>query len=166
MGITPHPDALLIAYLSGELPERERKNVADHLATCAECARALEDFRRILLDLGSSVPQPPAIHWGAYRAGLREKLEARWKRSWTWQSLRWPVPVALSAVAAGALLILALQTWVSPPAGNGDLALLEETVVASRLDLLRQYAVIERLDLWEDLDVVRRLDELSPRRKG
>lgn len=166
MGTTPHPDALLIAFLTGELPEGERKSVADHLAACTECSGALEDFRLILRDLGSSQPRPPEIHWGAYRAGLRAKLEARHKRSWTWQSLRWPVPVALSAVAAGALLILALQTWVSPPAGNGDLALLEETVVASRLDLLRQYAVIERLDLWEDLDVVRRLDEITPRRKS
>lgn len=166
MGTTPHPDTLLIAYVRGELAEGDRMTVAAHLATCAECTRALEDFQRILQDLGSSLPRPPEVHWGAYRAELREKLEARRQRAWGWQWLRRPVPVALSAVAAGALLILGLQTWMYRPAVNGDLALLEETVVASRFDLLRQYAVIERLDLWEDLDVVRRLDELSPRRKG
>jgi anti-sigma factor RsiW len=164
MVTTPHPDALLVAYLRGELAESDRRSVADHVAACSECARAVEDFQRILGDLGSSLPQPPQVHWGAYRAELREKLEAR--RPWGWQWLRRPVPLALSAAAAGVLLILGVQNWISRPPGNGDLASLEETVVASRLDLLRQYAVIERLDLWEDLDVVRRLDELYPSRKG
>ena len=81
-------------------------------------------------------------------------------------SCLWQPLVVLSAAAAGVLLILGVQSWISRPLGNGDLASLEETVVASRLDLLRQYAVIERLDLWEDLEVVRRLDELYPSRKG
>ena len=161
-----HPDALLIEYVRGELPEGDRRTVTDHLAGCLECARAVEDFQQILLGLGSSLPQPPEIHWGAYRAELREKLEARRQRVWGWRWLRRPIPVALSAAAAGALLILALQSGIYRPPVNGDLASLEETVVASRLDLLRQYSVIERLDLWEDLDVVRRLDELLPSRKG
>ena len=164
MATTPHPDALLIAYLRGELAESDRRSVADHLAACSECARAAENFQRILSDLGSSLPEPPQVHWGAYRAELREKLQAR--RPWGWQWLRRPVPLALSAAAAGVLLILGVQSWISGPHVNGDLASLEETVVASRLDLLRQYAVIERLDLWEDLEVVRRLDELYPSRKG
>ena len=166
MGTMSHPDALLNAYIRGELGEGDRRKVADHLATCPECTRAVEDYQRILTDLGRSLPQPPAIHWGAYRAELREKLEARRQKSWGWQWLRRPVPVALSAAAAGVLLILALQSGIYRPPVNGDLASLEETVAASRLDLLRQYAVIERLDLWEDLDIVRRLDELSPSRKG
>jgi len=161
-----HPEADLIAYLRGELAEGARRSVADHLAACPECTRAVEDFRGILRGLASSIPQPPQIHWGAYRAELREKLEARRQRAWGWRWLRRPVPVALSAAAAGVLLILGVQSWISRPLGNGDLASLEENVVASRLDLLRQYAVIERLDLWEDLDVVRRLDELAPSRKG
>lgn len=165
MATTPHPDALLIAYLRGELAESDNRSVADHLAACSECARAAENFQRILSDLGSSLPEPPQVHWGAYRAELREKLEVR-RRPWGWQWLRRPVPLALSAAAAGVLLILGVQSWISRPLGNGDLASLEESVVASRLDLLRQYAVIERLDLWEDLDVVRRLDELYPSRKG
>lgn len=165
MATTPHPDTLLIAYLRGELAESDRRSVADHLAACSECARAAEDFQRILSNLGSSLPEPLRVHWGAYRAELREKLEAR-RRSWGWQWLRRPLPLALSAAAAGVLLILGVPSWISGPHVNGDLASLEETVVASRLDLLRQYALIERLDLWEDLDVVRRLDELTPRRKG
>src|SRR3989304_5041849 len=124
MAMTPHPDALLIAYLRGELAESDRRSVADHLAACSECARAAENFQRILNDLGSSLPQPPQVHWGAYRAELGEKLEAR-RRPWRWQWLRRPVPLALSAAAAGGGLIPGAPSWVSPPpchAGIGSLA--------------------------------------------
>ncbi len=161
-----HPEADLIAYVRGELGEPAARRVADHLAACPECTGAVEDFRRILHGLASSIPEPPPIHWGPYRAELRQKLEARRQRAWGWQWLRRPLPVALSAAVAGALLILGLQSWIWHPVPNGDLALLEDTVVASRLDLLRQYAVIERLDLWEDLDVIRRLDQVFPSKKG
>src|SRR3990172_7591015 len=121
MAMTPHPDALLIAYLRGELAESDRRSVADHLAACSECARAAENFQRILNDLGSSLPQPPQVHWGAYRAELREKLEAR-RRPWGWQWLRRPVSLALSAAAAGGGLIPGVQSWVSRPPGHGGLA--------------------------------------------
>ena len=77
-----HPEADLIAYLRGELGEPDARRVADHLAACPECTRAVEDFRGILHGLASSIPQPPQIHWGAYRAELREKLEARRQRAW------------------------------------------------------------------------------------
>jgi anti-sigma factor RsiW len=160
-----HPEAQFVAYLKGELTERDHRRVAEHLAACPECARAVEDFQRILRDLTRSVPKPPEVHWGAYRSQLREKLDQRQAGSWGRQWLRWPIPVALSAAAAGALLILAVQSGIYRPGVPGDLASLEETVVAGRLDLLRQYSMLEHLDLLEDLDVVRQLDQL-PRREG
>lgn len=160
-----HPEAQFVAYLKGELTERDHRRVAEHLAACPECARTVEAFRNILQDLGNSLPEPPAVHWGAYRSQLRERLEQRQAGSWGWRWLRWPIPVALSAAAAGALLILAVQSGTYRPGVPGDLASLEETVVAGRLDLLRQYSMLEHLDLLEDLDVVRQLDQL-PRREG
>lgn len=167
MSDTPHPEAELIAYLRGELREDDRRRVADHVAACPECATAGEEFREILRTLETSRPEPPPIHWGAYRATLREKMAARRGRTrWRWRWLSWQVPVGLSAVAAGVLLFLALQNGLHRPALNGDLWSLEETIAARRLDLLRQYALFERLDLWDDLDVVRRLDQLSPGRRG
>lgn len=161
-----HPDTQLIAYLKGELAERDHRRVASHVSTCAECTRALEDFRKILQDLATSVPQPPAIQWGAYRAELRQKLEARPQPFRRWQWLLRPLPVALSAAVAGALLIFAFQSGTYRPPVTADLAFLEETAVASRLDLLGQYAMLERLDLLEDLDVIRHLDTLQPSRAG
>ncbi len=161
-----HPEAQLIAYLKGELTERDHRRVADHLSTCADCTRAAEDFRKILQDLATSVPNPPAMQWGAYRSQLREKLEAGQARKWGWEWLWRLLPVALSAALAGALLIFAFQSGNYRPPVTPDLAFLEETAVASRLDLLRQYSVLERLDLLEDLDVIRHLDRIQPSREG
>ncbi len=161
-----HPDTQLVTYLKGELAEDDHRRVADHLATCAECTRATEDFRKILQDLATSVPKPPEIQWGAYRAELRQKLEVRRSPSWGWQWLWRPLPVALSAAVAGALLIFAFQSGTYRPPVTADLAFLEETAVASRLDLLRQYSMLERLDLWEDLDVIRNLDQIPRSREG
>src|SRR3989442_11184811 len=61
-----------------------------------------EQFRDILDELARAVPTPPDVHWGRYRAELREKLEARRvrRRAPWWR----PVPLALSAGLAGPLL--------------------------------------------------------------
>ncbi len=163
---TRHPEAELIAYVQGELAEPDARRVTDHLSACRDCARAAEDFQRILRGLGSSVPQPPRIHWGAYRAELRQKLESRRQAWWGWQWLRSPIPLALSAAAAVALLVFAFQGGNYRSPVTTDLAFLEETAVASRFDLLRQYSMLERLDLLEDLDVIRHLDQIRPRREG
>jgi anti-sigma factor RsiW len=161
-----HPEAELIAYVQGGLAEPDARRVADHLSACADCARAAEDFQRILRDLGSSVPQPPLIHWGAYRAELRSKLQARPEPRWGRQWLRRPIPLALSAAVAGVLLVLAFQSGNYRSPVTTDLAFLEETAVASRFDLLRQYSMLERLDLLEDLDVIRHLHEIPASREG
>ncbi len=161
-----HPETQLIAYLKGELAGRDHRRVADHVAACPECARAVEEFRKVLEDLATSAPKPPPIQWGAYRAELKAKLESRRAPSWGWQGIWRPLPVALSAVLAGALLILAFQSGNHRPPVTTDLAFLEATAVASRLDFLRRYAVLERLDLLEDLDVIRHLDQIPPGREG
>src|SRR5437667_9505525 len=64
-----------------------------------------EQFRDVLDELARAVPTPPDVHWGRYRAELREKLEARRVR----RRARWwrPVPLALSAGLAGLLLFFA-----------------------------------------------------------
>jgi len=161
-----HLEAQLIAYLTGELTGRDRQRVTDHLSACLDCARAAEDSQRILRGLGSSVPQPPQINWGAYRAELRQKLESRRQAWWGWQWLRRPIPLALSAAVAGVLLVLAFQGGNYRSAVTADLAFLEDTAVASRFDLLRQYSMLERLDLLEDLDVIRHLDRIPASREG
>jgi hypothetical protein len=120
------------------------------------------DDRDILDALARTAPTPPDVHWGRYRAELREKLETRRQRRAWW---RRPVPLALSASLAGVLLFFAV--WGGRENGTGmDLVTLEEAILGGRLGLLQQYAVVERLDLLEELDVIRNLDPLAAGRRG
>ena len=131
-----------------------------------EPERDLEQYRDVLDTLARTVPTPPGVHWGRWRAELGEKLEARRQRRAWWRTWwRRPVPLALSAGLAGVLLFFAV--WGGHQNGTGtDLVALEEAVLGGRLGLLQQYAVVERLDLLEELDVIGNLDRLAGGRQG
>ena len=165
-----HPGPELIAYLRDELAPAARESVAHHLDDCGECRETLAAFRGLLDGLGRATATAPSVHWSRYRAELRARLEAgaqRRRRPW-W---RYPLPVAISAGVAAALVVLAL---VAPPGWRDERLArsvegfngFEEVIFGTRLDLLRQYSVVERLDLLEDLDVIRQLDGLAERREG
>lgn len=155
-----HVEDRLIALAAGELDAAERRQVEAHLAGCAACRTAQTDFGRIAVELAR--PVPPAVHWGAYRAELRDKLEARqaggMPRVWWPWSLR---PLSM-AMAAG---LVAVMIWIggpggSPLLGNGDLAA-DDSILASRLGLISRLDLVQQLDLLEDLDVIGRLDSGS-----
>ena len=152
-----HLDSDLIAYLKDELPPAERERVAGHLAMCAECRSAHDDFRDILAQLPASLGEPPAVNWAQWRAELRGKLEAagavRRPRP------RWTAWAAVSLAAAAGLAALMLFTGTPP--GPGDLTSSEQVVLGRRLDLMQDYPVVERLELLEDLDVIGQLDRLE-----
>src|SRR5947209_17514114 len=97
-----------------------------------------EQFRDLLDELARAVPTPPDVHWGRYRAELREKLEARLVR----RRARWwrPAPLALSAGLAGLLLFFAFFAIQSGRQnGTGvDFAAVEEAAIGGRLGLLEQ----------------------------
>src|SRR2546426_11695514 len=105
-----------------------------------------EQFRDLLDELARAVPTPPDVHWGRYRAELREKLEARLVR----RRARWwrPAPLALSAGLAGLLLFFAFFAIQSGRQnGTGvDFAAVEEAAIGGRLGPLEQEQVVERLD--------------------
>lgn len=113
--------------------------------------------REILDLLRGGAPEPPPVHWGAYRAELTRKLEERRAPSPWWS--RRPLPLAGAAIAVaafGVLLAFNLRPPAEPPVGIvGD-----EILAARHLDLLGQVRMIERLDLWEDLEVVQVLHAL------
>ena len=125
-----------------------------------------EQFRDVLDELARAVQVPPDVHWGRYRAELREKLEARRVR----RRARWwrPVPLALSAGLAGLLLFFAFFAIQSGRQnGTGvDFAAVEEAAIGGRLGLLEQYQVVERLDLLEEFDVIRDLDRIAGEQTG
>src|SRR2546430_2730220 len=131
-----HPDTELIPYVHGELPAPERERIAQHLRECLDCRRDADELRELLDDLGRAVPRPPDVHWGGYRAELREKLAARRTRRAWWAR---PVPLALSASFTGLLLVVAFLTREG--------------------SFLTRMRVIERLRMLETLPV---LDSQTP----
>jgi anti-sigma factor RsiW len=154
----PHPEPDLIPYARGELQPAERERVTAHLAACAACRETLTAFGGILETLARSVPEPPAVHWGRYRAELREKLEAR-RHAVGGRWWRRPMPLALTASLVVALVLLTVHGVQRP--GSVDVGSVEQTVLGARLDLLREYAIVEHLDLLENLDVINHLDGLE-----
>ena len=98
----------LAAYVLESLEGSERARVEVHVATCATCARRLEEYRAVVgvLPVGLDPVTPPPEAWTAIRAGARQRrmpargegkgvLPSRWRRA------MWP---ALTALAASLLL--------------------------------------------------------------
>jgi len=112
--------------------------------------------------LARTIPAPPALLWSRWRAELGEKLAKRRRPAW-W---RRPVPLAVSAGLAAALVVVAV--WMERETGpnTADLVGLEEVALGGRLSLLQEYGVVERLDLLEELDVIRNLERLAAGREG
>lgn len=156
-----HPESELIPYLRDELAPAARAHVQAHLETCAECRRALREGADVLSRLGGSLPSPPALDWGRYRADLRAQVEAASRPDRRWW--RRPLPVALSAAVATALVLIAIEIDIQRVTPNGELPGFEEAAVGTRLGLLEQYGLMERLDLLEDIDVINQLDRLPVR---
>ena len=161
-----HPETELVPFLRGDLLPREHERVARHLAGCRDCRETAETMREVFDDLTRSIPAPPQVHWARYRAELRAKLDAREVRRA--HAPRWwrPVPLGVSAVLAGVLLLLAVPSLFRPGTPPADLASVEEAVIGGRLPIVQNYALLERLDLLEDLDVIGQLDRLSAVREG
>ncbi len=158
-----HPESELVPYVRGELTPPERERVARHLEDCPDCRQDADGLRELLAKLSRSVPVPPAVNWGGYRAELREKLTARRARRRAWWGR--PLPLVFSASLAGVVLVLALWSGWHSPSGVEPMTP-EEAVIGRRLGLLQQYPVVERLDLLEEFDVIQHLDQLAGTREG
>jgi anti-sigma factor RsiW len=148
-----HPETALVPYVRGELAPAERARVTTHLEACDRCRVALADVHAVLGAL-TPPPAPAEPHWGRYRAELRARLAERGRPPRWWQR---PMPIALSAGLAAALLLFTLRPApVERPATS--LTQLEETTLGARLDMLEHYDVVSRLDMLDAMDEIRQLD--------
>ena len=153
-----HVDELLVDHLRGDLDAGERARVEAHLADCAACRAARASYARLVGALARTEPPAPPIHWGAYRAELRERLERRGAgraaRGW----LGRPVPALVAAALVAALVVAGMPGLRAP--GAPDPLALDSTILASRLDMIARLNVVQDLDLLEDFNVISELDEL------
>ncbi|HTY76949.1 MAG TPA: hypothetical protein VMI34_03940 [Candidatus Bathyarchaeia archaeon] len=123
-----------------------------------------DEFRDVIDELRRSAPEPPPVHWGAYRAELREKLERR--RGRTWAAWTWrPQPIQ-AVIAAGFVAVLVYIGLPGDSSMPSDPVLMENAVLASRLDVIDHLEMVQKLDVLEDFDVIRNLDKLPGRGEG
>jgi anti-sigma factor RsiW len=152
-----HVDEWLVDHVRGELAPADRARVDAHLAACADCRASRERFTALMTELARTAPAPPPIHWGAYRAELRERLERRTSgsgRLWAW--LVRPMPALVAAGLVAVLVMAGLPDGVRAP----DPLALDNTILASQLDMLTRLDVVQQLELLEDFNVIGELDEL------
>lgn len=102
----------LSEYLDDDLPERERRQVEEHLSQCAMCASELEGLRQVItharaLDMPS---EPDRDLWPGIQSRLRPRrvtARARWSAAarlggatrWSWPGLAVAATLTLACVA-------------------------------------------------------------------
>lgn len=69
---------LLMGYLDSELTELETQRIEQHLEGCADCAKELEEFRRLKeVTQNMRVLTPDARSWDEYWSHVYNRLERR-----------------------------------------------------------------------------------------
>lgn len=101
-------------YFYGELPEAERRAVAQHLAGCAACRRSLEDLAliRSALSARPDVAAPPSGDWSAFMARLDRVVAAeragQGPAAVPASRRRWPLAQVVAMAALLALVTLSV----------------------------------------------------------
>jgi anti-sigma factor RsiW len=158
-----HVDEWLIDHVRGGLDPADRARVDVHLAACADCRASRDRFAALITELARTAPAPPPIHWGAYRAELRERLERRTAGSGpVWEWLLRPLPALVAAGLVAVLVLAGLPAGVRTP----DPIALDNTILATQLDMIARLDVVQQLDLLEDFNVIGELDELPEPQKS
>ena len=123
-----------------------------------------DEFKDVIAKLRRTAPEPPPVHWGAYRVELREKLDRGGRRGRAgWSRPLRPFQMAVAASFVAVLVYIGLPGHGQIP---NDPALMENPILTSRLDVIAHLDVVQKLDLLEDFDVIERLDSLPTHGEG
>src|SRR4030067_616817 len=96
---------LLSAYLDGDLPEREREGIAEHLRRCARWA---EEERALKETLPLLKPLPPGAAPPGLLEGVRLRLEKEQAAPPLWKKLFLPAHIKIPLEAAAVVLVFLL----------------------------------------------------------
>jgi anti-sigma factor RsiW len=131
--------AWLLAYLDGEVTDRQRREIEAHLAGCPTCAAEMEELATLQADLSTvvgaareAIHLPPAaearVAARLERAQPRRPLAALrgWPGRRSWLALRGLAILLLVAFVAAAVLVLYPPQLAQPPLPELDL---QETVL-------------------------------------
>jgi anti-sigma factor RsiW len=99
-------DELLIGYVTGDLAGPEQRQINDHVSTCDRCIETARAVHARLRVTSEPLESPPAVLRGRVHAANGERRPVP-------LLLRLPILVPMS-LAAGALLVVGVETWVGP----------------------------------------------------
>jgi len=147
----------LVLFHYGDLAENERRQVGDHLSSCAGCAGYLAQLAA-LLPLTVKADEPPENFWRDYNRELRRRIDAAGEKT-SWRELigRLFRPRLLPAWGAALAVTLALaltfghKFWQSNDPPKEETALIEAMPVAEHLEFFKTMDVLDNLDLLESM---------------
>jgi hypothetical protein len=117
----------LSAYLDGDLPEKEREGIAQHLRQCARCAeeeKSLKETISLLRNLPAGPAPPELIEGVRLRIGNEREKTPLWKKLFLPAHIK--IPLEAAAVVLAFLLVYGVQkempssTPPPPPASVGS----------------------------------------------
>ncbi len=148
-------DSVLIEYLDGRLPARERAGVERHLASCPECAGYARDFRSVFSSL-EAWKAPEVSPW--FYARLRQRIavaEAEAAERRTWRGLvrlvRRPV---YGWAMAGVVLAASFVVWNARQAAPVRNAPATRAVAAERPRMDEIIPVVDDYEIVADFDLL------------
>ena len=154
--------SLISAYADGQLPEKDRRRVANHLETCDLCRKEYAVIRSIDRLLGGGEDLTPSP---GFAAGFWEKVAATEKAGtmgeWSW--FRWrdwgfrPVWAAAAATIVIAFGVLLYRQAPVPPDENGDAAGL---LMAQDMELYEDFEIVQHLELLEHWETISSMKEI------
>ena len=141
----------LVAFVDGELPQREAQSVREHLATCTACAALAEGHRAA----GDLLAEYPGIEGRAETTQVilaAVELESASRPHRVFPLRRW---LAAAAVVA-ALVTISSLVWHPGVGGPSGAGMIDDPVVrdiVQNLDLYENHDDLMAPDIASDLDL-------------
>jgi predicted anti-sigma-YlaC factor YlaD len=132
--------ALLAAEIYGDNTPEDRRALASHLTSCADCRKLEAEWREAVRRVAPPAVPTDDAFWIRQRAAIMEKLPSRTRHAWIpWARLAGPI------MAMGVLV--SVWGW---HAQNERAAFR----IAQNMELLQNIDMLQQLDVVENLDVV------------
>ncbi len=137
-----HQDDWLLDLLDGELPPARAAEIEEHLAICAECRRAVDDYRAIIDSYRSAPPEEPPEEETSRIIRSAAVARARGRRG-TWLGLAAAAALLLAGGAVGGWLLRDASRAGTEPAGTASDRMAEEATRREQ-EMLRALAEMQR----------------------
>ena len=162
-----HVDEWLIDHVRGDLDPADRARVDAHLSACDDCRASRERFARADDGAGPDRPGAAPDPLGRLSRGIAGAARAPDLRgaAGSGRGSRGPLPALVAAGLVALLVMTGLPAGLRAP-GTPDPLALDNTILASQLDMIARLDVVQQLDLLEDFNVIGELDELPEPQKS